>query len=63
MRGNKPIRKKRPMYLNVLWNMYKPQISQYLHQLSVYGWIHIREALLPMREPPRANARRYTHLY
>lgn len=62
LRGSKPIQKKRPMYLNVFWRIYKPQTSQYLHQLSVYGWIHIQKALIPLREPPRAKQSRYMQL-
>lgn len=62
LRGSKSIRKKRPMYWNELWCLYMPQIPQYLHQLSVYGWIPIQKALMPLREPPRAKQSRYTQL-
>ncbi|MCA9725586.1 MAG: hypothetical protein KC452_09820 [Kurthia sp.] len=50
------------MYWNELWRVNKPQIPQYLHQLSVYGWIPIQKALMPLREPPRAKQSRYTQL-
>lgn len=59
LRGSKPVRQKKCMYLKHL-SVYKTHIFQLIHHIAVYIYIIIRKALLPMREPPRTTFVCYT---